>query len=193
MKLQNHQLWFVVACLFEAALLGAAALGRWLPGLPVFGQLTLTWEDAGVGLVGSLPLVCLFLWALRSRRRGLVEIREFLERTVRPIFEKWSLLQIGLISALAGIGEEMLFRGLAQGWLEGVMARPAALIVASVLFGLCHLITPLYGALAAGIGFYLGLMFMVTGNLLGPVLCHATYDFIALVYFLRCRTAPGAK
>ena len=39
--------------------------------------------------------------------------------------------------------------------------------------------------IAALIGAYLGLLWIWTGNLLTPMVTHAVYDFVALVYFLR--------
>ena len=60
-----------------------------------------------------------------------------------------------------------------------------ALVLASGLFGACHLLTWTYAILAALIGAYLGLLWIWTGNLLTPMITHAVYDFAALVYFLR--------
>lgn len=60
-----------------------------------------------------------------------------------------------------------------------------ALILAAVAFGAAHLITWTYAVVTTIIGAYLGLLWIWTGNLLTPMVTHAVYDFIALVYFLR--------
>ena len=66
-----------------------------------------------------------------------------------------------------------------------------ALVMASLLFGAFHLITWTYAIIGAFIGVYLGLLWIWTGNLLTPMITHAVYDFMALVYFLRIRRSPG--
>jgi len=52
------------------------------------------------------------------------------------------------------------------------------------------LITWTYALFAAFIGAYLGWLWIWTGNLLTPMITHADYDFVALVYFFRFRR-PG--
>jgi uncharacterized protein len=47
------------------------------------------------------------------------------------------------------------------------------------------LLTWTYAIIAAFIGAYLGLLWIWTGNLLTPMITHAVYNFVALVYFLR--------
>jgi membrane protease YdiL (CAAX protease family) len=95
-------------------------------------------------------------------------------------------LDLAVISALAGLGEEMLFRGVVQTLIERASGSPwLAVAAASVLFGLAHPITRTYAVLAALIGVYLGWLFLANGNLLVPIVAHAAYDFVALVYLLR--------
>jgi membrane protease YdiL (CAAX protease family) len=38
-------------------------------------------------------------------------------------------------------------------------------------------------------GLYLGILFQLTGNLLAPVVAHATYDFVALLWVSRIGAA----
>ena len=52
----------------------------------------------------------------------------------------------------AGIGEELLFRGVVQALLERWLGPWIALGVASILFGLVHALTPTYALLAAFAG-----------------------------------------
>jgi membrane protease YdiL (CAAX protease family) len=61
------------------------------------------------------------------------------------------------------------------------------LLVASLIFGACHWITPAYAAVASLIGFYLGWLLLATGNLWTPIVAHAFYDFLALVYLVKCK------
>ena len=102
-----------------------------------------------------------------------------------------------MIATLAGLGEEMLFRGVVQGAiahrLDGEAGMWIALLVAGVLFGLGHCITVTYALLAGLIGIYLGAIWRLTDNLLVPIIAHAAYDFAALVYLVRIRKGkpPG--
>jgi uncharacterized protein len=104
---------------------------------------------------------------------------------LRPLFGNWSVLQLLVISVIAGISEEAFFRGAIQGSLADRFGAMTALALASVAFGAAHLITWTYAIIAAFIGAYLGLVWIWTGNLLTPMITHAVYDFAALVYFLR--------
>jgi len=67
-------------------------------------------SDAILGIFAAIPPLLLFCGMLNSRR-FLSQTRDFLERAVRPWFGRWSILQLALISALAGLCEEALFRG----------------------------------------------------------------------------------
>ena len=183
--MRNPHRWFLPACSFELALLGAAALLSWLLGRPLLANLHWTSRDAIVGALGAGPPLVLFWWTLRSQRRSLAAIRGFLEDIVRPIFGSWSLLQLALISLLAGFCEESLFRGVIQAELADAIGPIPAIFLASLLFGLCHFVNWTYAAVAAAIGLYLGMIWQFTGNLLPPVGAHALYDFVALVCFLR--------
>ncbi len=109
------------------------------------------------------------------------------------MFRGVSVPEFALISLLAGLGEEVLFRGLLQGGLAEVLndrLTPAAasgwaLVVASLVFGLMHPITRLYAILCFAVGIYLGCLWIATDNLLAPIVTHAVYDFVALVYLTR--------
>jgi membrane protease YdiL (CAAX protease family) len=99
-----------------------------------------------------------------------------------------SLWQLAVVALAAGVGEELLFRGLVQAglerWLGGVEGRIAALAIASVLFGVCHWLNATYAALAVLAGAYFGGLLLLTENILAPITAHAAYDFLALVYLV---------
>lgn len=88
------------------------------------------------------------------------------------------------------MSEEAFFRGAIQGSLADRVNVIWAVVLASALFGAAHLITWTYALFAAFIGAYLGWLWIWTGNLLTPMITHADYDFVALVYFFRFRR-PG--
>ena len=181
----EHSRHFWAGCVTELALLGLAWLLAWLlnwPLLHAFG-----WNPGATpwGVAAALPMFAVFYWELHSAWRGFASIRRFLEHVVRPVFGPWSILQLLVISILAGVCEEALFRGLIQGWLTQYVGPWVAIPVASVAFGLAHPINRPYIIAAMITGIYLGLLFWMTGDLLAPIVAHALYDFLALIYFLR--------
>ncbi len=92
---------------------------------------------------------------------------------------------------LAGVGEEMLFRGVFQAAFEFWSDSPwVALALASVVFGLMHAVTGGYVVLATLMGAFLGWLWLINGNLLTVVVAHGLYDFLALLYLLRWRETP---
>jgi membrane protease YdiL (CAAX protease family) len=175
--------WFAFAV--EAALLPVAALIAWPFGQPLFSDLHWSGADFLLGLAATVPLFALFLCMMQSSLEPLARIRGLLAGSLRPLFASWSLLQLGLLSALAGLAEEVLFRSVIQGIVSAHFGVPAGLVVASIVFGAVHLVTGTYGIIAGIVGAYLGLLWLAGENLLVPVVTHAAYDFAALVYLVR--------
>ncbi len=141
------------------------------------------------GLLATFPLVAALLAIDRLPFGLFQELDAFVRRALVPLFRGLSPVEILLISVAAGLGEEILFRGVAQPWLARVSGSvPFALYVASLLFGLAHPVSRTYVILAALIGAYLGGLLLWTENLLVPIVTHAAYDFVAIVYLLR--TSP---
>ncbi len=175
--------WF--GSLTELALLGIAALAFKLLKWPALEDLKWDWLHLAVGVIAVGPMLVLFGWMLKSGSPSLAIIRRFMEHVVRPIFGAWSILQLAVISILAGVCEEFLFRGLIQDGLTRPIGVPSAIIVASAAFGLAHPINRPYVIAATAIGVYFGILYAATGNLLTPIVTHAVYDFCALIYFLR--------
>jgi membrane protease YdiL (CAAX protease family) len=54
-----------------------------------------------------------------------------------------------------------------------------------VLFGLLHALSKIYFALATLIGLGLGWMTWYFNDLVGPMVAHTVYDFLALLYLSR--------
>lgn len=189
----------VLALVVEGGMgLVAFGLARWLDR-PLL--LPWDWSVASIGwgaLAGLPPLVILFL-ALRLPLRPLEALVRILEEQIIPMFRPCGLPALAVISALAGLGEEMLFRGVVQqsigdwvgGWTGDALGSWIGIAAAALLFGLLHPITTTYAVLAGLIGFYLGVLFAASGNLLIPIAAHAVYDFLALVYLVKLRIAPS--
>lgn len=180
-----------VAVLFEGALAGLACLLAWYADMPVWESLTGTALDAALGIAAALPMLALFVVCVRSRWAPLKRISCFVEEVVRPLFRECTIADLALIAVLAGLGEELLFRGFLQEAFGLWLGKWPALAVVSVLFGLMHSITLTYTLLATAAGAYLGWLALERGGLLSAVIAHTLYDFVALVYLLRF--APAAE
>ncbi len=184
-KSDSSTRWFIFGCGFELALLVLAVALNALASRPALAGLRWNLEECAAGAGAAVPMLVAFVWMYRSSWEPFAAIRRLLERCVVPLFRQWSVAQLAAISALAGICEEMLFRGVLQDGLATMIGVVPALIFASATFGAFHLITPTYGMVASAIGIYLGLLLIFTGNLLAPIVAHAVYDFVALAYLVR--------
>lgn len=183
----THRPFLLIAVVFEGGLvLLAWALGA-VFGTPAFSQLHLTWEGAAYGLLASVPMLGALAWIMWSTWRPLVRFRRNIDEVVAPLFANSTVLDLVVISAMAGLGEEALFRGFMQTALAGAVELWLAVVLTSLVFGLAHFLSATYALYAAVVGVYLGLLLIVFDNLLAPVVAHAAYDFLALVYLVYAR------
>ncbi|HEU4955861.1 MAG TPA: hypothetical protein VFT28_14845, partial [Gemmatimonadales bacterium] len=72
------------------------------------------------GLLAMLPLVGGLFWCLRTAWPPIVRLIERIEVEVAPVFRGIDPAGLALLALLAGLGEEALFRGVAQPWLAGL-------------------------------------------------------------------------
>ena len=160
------------------------------PGALAENGLAVLW-----GVIAALPMMSGPLLIHFFPYGPLGRLQEFVERIVVPMFSQATIAQLALISLLAGLGEEMLFRGLIQGGLAerigGTTGVVVGVAVASIAFGIAHWMTRTYALLATIVGVYLGLLMVFTGNILAPMVTHALYDFVVLVFMLRRRNGAA--
>ena len=179
-----------LAVVFELGLALLAAAGSWVFGYQLLAAVRPTLTGTIVGALATVPLLGGLSLAVRSDWPAMRRLRAEVERHVLPLFEHCSLLQLAAIAAAAGIGEELFFRGLVQGVLTNVLGPWSALLLASALFGIAHLITRTYALLAALVGFYLGGLTLLMSGLWTPIVVHSLYDFIALMILTRSGQQP---
>jgi membrane protease YdiL (CAAX protease family) len=165
--------------------------------VPPFGQFRLDAGAAGYGVAATLPLLGLLRWCLRTEWGPMRRLVSLVEEHLTPYLARVSLGGIVLVSLMAGIGEEVLFRGVIQAGLADRLPAWLAVGIAAVLFGVVHWLTVSYAVFATLIGVYLGVLFLVTDNLLAPAVTHALYDMVALSVLVRLKPrrsllrAPG--
>ena len=134
----------------------------------------MTW---GVLAAVALGIANLALLRSAGNRWPGGALRHVCRIIVRPLFEHVRLWHIIVISVLAGLGEELLFRGV----LQPLIGLP----LASAVFGAVHVGGRSfigYGVWAACIGALFGWLMVETGGLLAPIVAHAVYDALALAY-----------
>ena len=170
-----------IAVIFEAGLAPLALVIGWLLGQRPLEGFEWAARDAAWGAVAALPMLGMFWLAWRWPAGSLAEIKKYCIEELIPVFRDCGWHDLALIALVAGIGEELLFRGTIQAALSRWLGLWPGLAVASLLFGFLHPITPTYVAIATLLGTYLGAVWIATGNLLTVIIAHALYDFVALV------------
>ncbi|HEV8000513.1 MAG TPA: CPBP family intramembrane glutamic endopeptidase [Planctomycetaceae bacterium] len=181
-----------LAALFEGGLiLVALALGL-IVGIDPFADFRIDRAGVLLGLVAALPPFLLLAVTDRFRFSALERIKRHVLQLIGPALATSRWYQLAFVAALAGFGEELVFRGVLQRCLErwldfGGSGRIAGLIVSNIVFGLLHLVTPTYAILAALMGIYFGVLFDATqpANLVVPILAHGVYDYLAFLLLRR--------
>lgn len=162
--------------------MGLLALGLgWFFRLPVTAWVRPDATGIVLGVVGATVLFGILLLCRRFPVGPIGRLMRFVDATVKPLFLKCRPVDLLLIALCAGVGEELLFRGLIQGGLARWWGEWPALAVASVVFGLAHCMTREYAVFATVLGFLLGWLVIVTGDLTAAIVAHAGYDFVALL------------
>jgi CAAX amino terminal protease family. len=145
------------ACFFEAALIPLAILLGWIGSINPFANIFFTETALANGVIGTIPLILIFLAFEQIQAKSVGNIRRLLLETLGPglLDRHWTDLLI--LALIAGIAEELLFRGVIQPWIEQFWGVTAGLVISNCMFGLVHAVTPLYALLAGIVGMYLGL------------------------------------
>ena len=166
----------------EGALILLAWGVAWFLDRPLFELIVFDRAGIAAGLLATVPPCAAMVWSTRTTMPPFPGVRRDVERLIVPLFRGVSWWDMAIIALLAGVGEEIFFRGLLQTGLAGWAGLWPALLLTSILFGALHWVTPIYALLAGLIGLYLGAFMAVSGNLIVPILVHVLYDFFALRY-----------
>lgn len=195
MDIQTRRGFLNLAAVFEGGALLLGLLLGWATGTFRADSLTLDLPSAGWGAAAVIPMLGVILLAPDLRR----QVRELLGQSLHAC--RW--YDLAALALLAGIGEELLFRGVLQGWI-GRWNAWGGLVAANLLFGLAHAVTPRYFLFATLIGVYFSWLHagwpgtpspLGPPNLLRPMIAHALYDFVAfqvIVHDYR-RLGPGGR
>jgi membrane protease YdiL (CAAX protease family) len=159
------------AALVYLALTALALVIAWLAGVDLRPLLRFSWTQAAIGLAAVVPMSIAFFIA--------PDLKDRVVDLLGPALAQCRVVDLLLLAAMAGICEELVFRGAIEGWLLRYDIV-AAMIVTNVLFGLMHPITLVYFLIAAGFGFYFSMLANLEAerNLTAPIVAHTVYDFL---------------
>jgi hypothetical protein len=116
-------------------------------------------------------------WMKASEEATAKQIGFMLKRnTVQDLF-----LNLVLVAVFAGVGEELLFRGVLQRLFIKLFKNPwAGILVAAFIFSAIHI--QFYGFIPRFIlGILLGLLYWYSGSLWPAIIAHFVYDAFAVV------------
>ena len=130
------------------------------------------------GLLAVAPMLGLYYFSPGLRKLAIDSLGESLSLC------RWYDLVI--LAALAGVGEELLFRGVIDSGLSRINPW-FALIASNVAFGLLHAMSRNYFLVTTVIGVAMHFLANATGerNLLAPIVAHGVYDYIAFYLLIR--------
>jgi membrane protease YdiL (CAAX protease family) len=179
--------------------LTACAIGYGLKNGLVAKWLIPGWGDITRGFACALVLfVCAFgvvkLMTMHGSPRAAWMARLYLQLgDPRPLREHQAW--VGLVIALMATMEEIVWRGWAQSLLDKLVGRRYGWVAAAALYALAHLPTlwaladtmvgrnPLVVIAALGAGLVWSGMARVFGRLWPSIICHALFDWGALMMF----------
>jgi uncharacterized protein len=179
--------FFKSACVFEASLILVALGLGWIASINPFENIHFSEMAILYGVIGTMPLFLMFLALEKIQGDSVVKIKNLLLNTLGPGLHSYHWTDLLILASIAGVSEELLFRGVIQPWIENSWGATAGLIASNILFGLVHAVTPLYAVLAMLVGIYLSLSLTYGGetNVLVPIIIHGFYDFLAFVVLMR--------
>ena len=173
------------AYLFEGLLIPLALGLGWLLGLSPWADIRVSAEAVLISVAATAPLVVALGLFARWRPDWFQQLDALVRQLVDMLFRGRGPVPVVVVSGLAGLGEELLFRGVLQAGLGAWLGAWPGVVLAAIVFGLAHYLSRAYFVLAVGMGLYLGALYQLSGNLLLPILVHAFYDGAAIVFLLR--------
>ena len=173
--LPNREMLTVLGAFFLIGLLAVivavAPLGK--AAFPALGLRPANWKYPVFGALGTLFL-SVAVSQIGIEPQGMKQVID----VVREPHEL--ILSLLLLSVLAPIVEELVFRGLLYGWIAGRWGGTPALIVSSLAFAAAHW-EPAHIILVLPLGFLFGWLRRRTDSLLPSLFSHIMNNGFALV------------
>lgn len=174
----------IITVLSEGGLLLVGLILMHFSHFDVGSRVNISWRATASAILLCIPMLALLLFFERSNWEPMLRFRREIDDNVVPIFANNKLPDLVVIASLAGMGEELFFRGWLQTLLVNKFEVWLGILIVSAIFGLAHYLSLTYAIYAGLTGLYLGVIYQISGNLYIVMIMHALYDFIALVYLL---------
>lgn len=167
-------------------LLAGFAIYAWIQGNRSLADLGLKIPSGPRFLLGATLVfasITYMLWQMQQVRQ-LPSARQLVRSQVTTYSQtlprsQGELFLFLLVSITAGFCEELLYRGFLIPYIEAFSNKGVAILLSSVLFGLCHAYYQgWYGALrTGGMGVVFAGLYIFSGSLWLSILLHAFMDF----------------
>lgn len=142
------------------------------------------------GVMASVPLLLMNFYLFSdhaSQYPPLKAFHDYKDEVVRPVVSVLDPFSGLFVSIAAGAGEELFFRGL--------LMEEIGIPLSSAIFALLHF--PMANKKLLGviltywvIGMYFSWLYLTADTLWVPVITHAFYDFVAIIYLLYFDNTP---
>lgn len=131
--------------------------------------------------IAGLPLLALLLGLNFGYHGLLIQMVPSLDdpEEMLPGREWMYLISYGLQPAIV---EEAFFRGLALDWFRTVTSTRAALVVSSVMFGMCHIYAPISVPYLITAGLVFGAARIYSGGLVLPMVLHFLHNLVVVLF-----------
>jgi len=157
-------LWFV-----ELPLSLSGRLGNWAWPLGII---------LGVLIYAVVFYLTRLFWPYSDGMRSLMG-------RLHNLFRDFSWPAIILISIMAGLGEELLLRGLLQTYLVRELSPFWGIVLASLIFGLLHYLSRAYIVVTFALGVVFGVAYYLSNSLMLVMIAHAVYDVFAFAVLVK--------
>ena len=153
----RSQSFRLAGAVFEGGLVFVALALGLLFHINPFADFRIDRTSVFVGIAAALLPFALLVVSDRFRFSALERMKRIVLQLLGPSLAACRWYELVLVAALAGFGEELVFRGVLQRLLErwldfGGSGHIAGLIASNVIFGLLHFLTPTYALLAGLMG-----------------------------------------
>ena len=152
------------------------------PTTPAALRLAPGWETGGALAVMALGMLTLgqaldsLTWLMGLGQHGaMMVVRRVLEGAIGPdLFGA-----VVVFGPIAGVAEELFFRGYMQTRLAEAWGATRAVLVTAACFGVLHVdLSGVHMVLAFAMGLYLGFVVERTGSVLPAVVCHVINNIV---------------
>ncbi|MBM79247.1 MAG: CPBP family intramembrane metalloprotease [Planctomycetaceae bacterium] len=183
----------LLAVVIEGGLVVVALFAGWWLSINPFEQMVWNPKVGLYGLLATFPLLASFAISYKVPFEPLQRIKHLLIEMFGPWLRTCRWYDIIILAALAGFCEEFFFRGVLQPWLSRWGGYWTGFVLTAVIFGICHMVTPIYAILAALASAYLSWLAILepTPSLITPMIAHGLYDWAAFTVIVRAvRDSP---